>query len=450
MAIATKRNITERKQAGETIHQSEEKYKRLFELSPIGITTLNMKGVITDCNPAVYREGGYTADELVGKHFSQIAPLRVSDIPKQIKMFSSIIRGKTPEPFEIAYTRKDGTTGWTEVHVSLLKANGKKLGIQVLQRDVTDRKQAEEVLQTEKNKLQSIINAMEDGLTIQDADYNIIYQNELLRKIFGDHLGEKCYRVYEGREKLCDGCPLEKAFKDGKSHTSERKVVMPSGEVAFWENTANPVRDAKGNIVSCLEITRNTTERKQAEEKLRLLSSVTQQVSDATLVTDLDFNITYVNKATQDLLGYSIEEVLGKHLGSFNAKPLPESLEQELEQTVTSGKLWVGEMVKRRKDGSTFLGKCHISPLYDKQGKISSYIDVMHDITDRKRAEETIHQQNEFLNNILNSLTHPFYVIDANDYTVKMANLAAELGDLSENQTCLRSVMSRHTQKISF
>ena len=132
--------------------------------------------------------------------------------------------------------------------------------------EITERKQAEEALQEEKNKLQSVISTMEDGLTIQDKDYNIIYQNEPLRRDYGDHLGEKCYRVYEGREKVCDGCPVKKAFKDGKSHTAERKVVLPSGEVAFWENKASPIRDAEGKIISCLEITRDITERKQAEE----------------------------------------------------------------------------------------------------------------------------------------------------------------------------------------
>jgi signal transduction histidine kinase len=85
----------------------------------------------------------------------------------------------------------------------------------------------------------------------------------------GDRLGEKCYRAYEGRDKVCEDCPVEKAFKDGKSHTVERKTMLPSGEVTFWENTASPIRDARGEIVSCLELARNITERRRAEEALK-------------------------------------------------------------------------------------------------------------------------------------------------------------------------------------
>ena len=133
----------------------------------------------------------------------------------------------------------------------------------------TERKQAEEALQAERNKLQSVIDAMEDYLTIRDKDYNIIYQSERVRKIWGNHLGEKCYRAYEGRDTVCEGCPAEKAFKDGKSHTTERRIVLPSGEATLWENTANPVRDAGGRIVSCIEIGKDITKRKKGERLQR-------------------------------------------------------------------------------------------------------------------------------------------------------------------------------------
>ena len=88
--------------------------------------------------------------------------------------------------------------------------------------EINERKRLEETLQGEKNKLKSMADAMEYGLTIQDKDYNIIYQNKPQEETFGGR-GGKCYRVYEGKDKICDGCPLEMAFGDGKSHTSERK-----------------------------------------------------------------------------------------------------------------------------------------------------------------------------------------------------------------------------------
>jgi PAS domain S-box-containing protein len=147
--------INERKQAEELLRQNEEKYRLLFELSPVGITTLDMKGMITSCNPAVYKKGGFSEGELVGKHFSKVTPFRPRDAPKFLRMFTSIIRGRTPPPFEIAYDQKDGTLGWTELHVALLESDGKKLGVQVLQRDITERKQMEQEIQRKREQLEA-------------------------------------------------------------------------------------------------------------------------------------------------------------------------------------------------------------------------------------------------------------------------------------------------------
>ena len=175
-----------------------------------------------------------------------------------------------------------------------------------------DYHRAEEALQAERNKLQSVIDAMVDGLTIHDMDYNIIYQNEPLRIIFGDHLGEKCYRVYEGKEKMCDRCPVEKAFRDGKSHTSERRIVTPSGEGTFWENKANPIRDGRGRVVSCLEIARNITERKRVEEEEKRLQQELYLSRRLASIGELAAGVAHeINNPLTGILGFA-ERLLRK------------------------------------------------------------------------------------------------------------------------------------------
>lgn len=149
-----KQEIAERKQAEQLLRQNEERYRLLFELSPVGITILDMKGMITACNPAVYRNGGYSEADFVGKHFSKIASVRAQDIPKFMKMFVSVLKGEVPKPFEVAYRRGDGSTGWTELHIGLLEAGDKKLGIQVLQRDITERKRMEQEIEKKTRQLE--------------------------------------------------------------------------------------------------------------------------------------------------------------------------------------------------------------------------------------------------------------------------------------------------------
>lgn len=128
-------------------------------------------------------------------------------------------------------------------------------------------RQSMEELIKEKNKLMAVVNATQCGFTIQDRDYNIIFQNDHLKNTFGERTGEKCYRVYEGKEDVCEGCPVEMAFADGKHHKSIRNVEMPSGETGIWDNSAYPIRDANGEITSCLELAKEITEERHQEER---------------------------------------------------------------------------------------------------------------------------------------------------------------------------------------
>jgi len=399
------------------VAETEKLFETLANRSPVGICIIQ-DGKFCYINPAFQSSTGYSENELVGRDSLEIV---FPEDREQVRENAiKMLKGKFNLPYQFRVVHKDGSIHWVIESVASVQYRGRQatLGNFV---DITVYKHVEEDLQTERNKLQSLIDAVEYTITIQDRDYNIIYQNEPSRIASGgDHLGEKCYRAYEGREKVCDGCPVKEAFKDGKSHTAERKTVI-SGKAAFWENTANPIRDAKGNIVSCIEIARDITERKQAEETLKLLSSVTEQVSDATLISDADFNITYANKAAQDLFGYSPEEMLGKHMSAFNAEPLPKSREQELEQTLSSDKPWTGTIVKKRKDGSTFLCECHITPLHDDEGNISSYIDVMRDVTECKEAEEALQAERNKLQSVIDAMEDGFNIMDR-DYNIIYQN----------------------------
>jgi signal transduction histidine kinase len=173
-------------------------------------------------------------------------------------------------------------------------------------REVNERKRAEQELQAEKNKLSSIIYAMEDYLTIMDTDYNLIFQNELSKQLFGDQFGEKCYRVFENQDNICEGCPVELAFKYGHSHVAERRVVTPSGEVIFLENAASLIRGAKGEVVACLEISRNITERKQAGAREKELQRELYLSSRLASIGELAAGVAHqINNPLTGVLGFS-------------------------------------------------------------------------------------------------------------------------------------------------
>ncbi|MCF7955284.1 MAG: PAS domain S-box protein [Phycisphaerae bacterium] len=263
-----------------------------------------------------------------------------------------------------------------------------------LRQKIKDHKQDEEEIALERNKLNSILGAMQSGVTIMDLDYTLTYQNDFITKIYGDRTGEKCYHVFEGNEQICEGCPVELAFKDGQSHTSVRQVVSPSGETTYWQNTANPVKDADGNIVSCVEVNTNITENKKAEEALRKSEEHFRLLYDRSPLgyqsLDADGNIIEVNPAWLSLLGYEKEEVIGRSFADFLSSGYPEFFKERFPCFKASGEACSVPFVMVSKDGRDIDvdidGKIGCNP----DGSFKQTHCIVRDVSKRKKAEKEL------------------------------------------------------------
>ncbi|MBD3230273.1 MAG: PAS domain S-box protein, partial [Candidatus Lokiarchaeota archaeon] len=121
------RDITERR-------KMHELYKSIFELSPDSILTIDKNGMITAANDAAVKMYGYSKEEMIGRHFSWIFPLK--DIPEYIEAFSSTFKGKN-KSLEFTSFRKDGSTFLAEVRVRLLKVDDELIGLLAISRDIT-------------------------------------------------------------------------------------------------------------------------------------------------------------------------------------------------------------------------------------------------------------------------------------------------------------------------
>jgi PAS domain S-box-containing protein len=161
------------------------------------------------------------------------------------------------------------------VVVSLVSASHKLSAEKgMLEREIEVRKIAEGELnealvkaEDEKAKTASIIAAMGDGISMQDRDFRIVYQNSIQRGLGGgDHVGRFCYEAYEGNDRVCDGCPVAASFEDGKVHRVERSVEREGGELHV-EITASPLRDGSGDIIAGIEVVRDIGNRKTAERE---------------------------------------------------------------------------------------------------------------------------------------------------------------------------------------
>lgn len=165
----------------------------------------------------------------------------------------------------------------------------------------------------EKAKVAAILAAIGDGVSIQDKDFRITYQNQRARELVGEHVGEYCYRAYHQTDGVCDECPMQRTFDDGKVHMSVKQMTV-DGAAVYVENTASSIRDADGNIIAGIEVLRDITARKKAEEEIGALNRNLEQralelsASNKDLETfnyslshDLNSSLTKIFCATQTL-----------------------------------------------------------------------------------------------------------------------------------------------------
>jgi len=110
-----------------------------------------------------------------------------------------------------------------------------------------------------------LLEAIGDGVSIQDTDFRIMYQNAQ-KNLMGNQIGKCCYQVYEKNPFVCEGCPMADCFRDGKAHTAVRTAEV-GGKTLYFEITSSPLKNAAGNIIAGIEVIRDVSDRKRLEEQ---------------------------------------------------------------------------------------------------------------------------------------------------------------------------------------
>ncbi len=169
--------------------------------------------------------------------------------------------------FETVHKRKDGSTFPVEVSSRLIELDGQSFFLSIA-RDITERKQEGIALISEKNRSEAIIAAIGDGISIQDRNFKVIYQNQVDKEIHGNHVGVYCYKAYEYKNETYEGCPVAATFKDGMIHTTERSVLTDNGMIHV-EITSSPLKNESGKIVAGIEVVRDITARGRGSTRRR-------------------------------------------------------------------------------------------------------------------------------------------------------------------------------------
>ena len=258
-------------------------------------------------------------------------------------------------------------------------------------------RQREQAAEQELLRLASIVEYSQDAIIGKTLDGDITSWNRAAEKMYGytttEAVGHNISfllppaRQAEIRE-------LMERIGDGQSiDCLETQRLTKTGSVLDVSVSISPMKDANGRITGASTIARDITLRKRAEEQLNLQSAALKAADNAIFITDHEGTILWVNRSFTTLTGYSQEEALGKNVRLLKSGEQSESFYVNLWSTISSGKVWKGEIVNRRKDGTTYPEEMTITPVTRDDGNPANryFIVIKQDITERKLAEQMLH-----------------------------------------------------------
>lgn len=283
-----------------------------------------------------------------------------------------------------------------QVNASPVKdSNGRIIGSVSVVRDITEIKSALKSIEKSAQEWRATFDSISDIIWLLDTDCRIIRANAATERVLDitpvEIIGKYCWNILHGTDGPVDGCPLLKLQKTLKPETSVMMIKK-----RWFRITVYPILNDDGVLTGIVDAIHDITAEKKAEEELSLRSTAMENAANAIMITDIEGTIVWINTAFEKMTQYNASEVIG-----FNPRDILKSDKnnseyyKELWETIKSGRVWKGEIINKRKDGSFYTEEMTIAPVKNAEGEILNYIAIKQDITDKKFAESLLNARME-------------------------------------------------------
>ena len=402
VAVALGIGVLTTRQAHESLQNSENKYRVLFEDSADANWLMDEKGFL-DCNSAALQMFGYSAkDEFI--HPADISPPNQPDgtlsrVAADQHIASAFLKGE--ERFEWLHQRKNGSLFPAEVCLTALTLSGQPKLLATV-RNITERRRAEEALMQEQNLLRTLIDNLPDFIYAKDTNNRFLLANEALARRMGaassnELLGKSDSDFYPPDIAAKYAREEQQIMQSGQPviDREEATVDATTGQVLWHTTTEIPLRGQDGSVKGLLGIGHIITERKRWEESLRDSESTNRATFEHAALgiahVAPDGRFLRVNDKLCAIVGYTREELIN---ATFQDITHPDDLGADLDQVrqVLVGKIKTYSLEKRylRKDRSIVWVNLSVSLVRADSGSPRHFISIVEDITERKRTEERV------------------------------------------------------------
>jgi two-component system, cell cycle sensor histidine kinase and response regulator CckA len=310
---------------------------------------------------------------------------------------------------------RDDTYRWVSAtKVPLRDSGGKIFGIVGITRDITDEKREVEQLGESEKRIRRLLTDSSDVISILDRKGTVLYESPAANRTFG--VDERKPRIGTNIFGFAHPEDLKQViyiFSDLVQHPGEsRKIEFrfrhADGSWILLESICrNLLNDPaiNGIIVS----SRDITDRKRAEERVKIFEHVVKSANDSIVITDLHKYIIFVNQSFCETFDYTPEKVIGEHISIiWSSKNPKEKISEVFPEQTDNG--WEGELYARRKDQTDFAAYLSTSIIKDESGNPIAVASIIRDITKQKQLEDQLRQSQkmESLSVLVGGIAHNF------------------------------------------